>query len=179
VGVLDEEELLGPHRVREGDVLVGLASSGLHANGYSLVRAALLERRDLNDVPPGLDRPLVDELLEPCAIYAPEVVALSRAGLVRAAAHVTGGGILENLPRAIPPELGAEVDRGSWPEPPIFGLVRADTGASENDLFATFNMGIGMVLVVSPEVAGEVAGRTSHAALPIGRVVAGGGVRLV
>jgi phosphoribosylformylglycinamidine cyclo-ligase len=179
VGVVNEDDLLGPQRVREGDVLMGLASNGLHANGYSLVRTALLERRDLEEIPTGLDRPLVDELLEPCAIYTPEVLALAREGFVRAAAHITGGGIVENLPRALPPGLGAEVDRDSWPEPPIFALVRADTGAGEDDLYATFNMGIGMVLVVSPDHAGDVAGRSSHAARPIGRVISGGGVRLV
>jgi phosphoribosylformylglycinamidine cyclo-ligase len=178
VGVLDEAHLLGPHRVREGDVLIGLASSGLHANGYSLVRAALLER-DLEEIPPGLDRPLIEELLEPCAIYTPEVLALARAGFVRAAAHITGGGIVENLPRALPAGLGAEVDRGSWPEPPIFALVRTETGASEDDLLATFNMGIGMVLVVPPDHAGEVAARSSHAAMPIGRVIQGSGLRVV
>ncbi|MGH2673770.1 MAG: phosphoribosylformylglycinamidine cyclo-ligase, partial [Actinomycetota bacterium] len=90
VGLVDEASLLGPHRVTEGDVVVGLASSGLHANGYSLVRSALLPTFDLDDSPVGLDRPLGDELLEPCVIYAPEVVSLARGGLIHSAAHVTG-----------------------------------------------------------------------------------------
>ncbi len=102
VGIVDEAALLGPHRVAEGDIVVGLASSGLHANGYSLVRSALLQRFDLDHTPPGLDRPLADELLEPCAIYAPEVVSLARDGLLHAAAHVTGGGMFENLPAGPP-----------------------------------------------------------------------------
>ena len=112
VGVVDEASLLGPHRVAEGDVVIGLASTGLHANGYSLVRSALLPAFELDATPPGLDRPLADELLEPCAIYAPDVVALARDGLLHAAAHVTGGGILENLPRALPEGLGATIQSG-------------------------------------------------------------------
>jgi phosphoribosylformylglycinamidine cyclo-ligase len=179
VGVVDEDSLLGPGRVGEGDVLVGLASSGLHANGYSLVRSALLPAFDLGDTPPGLDRPLADELLEPCAIYAPEVVALARDGLIHASAHVTGGGLVENLPRALPDGLGATVHRGTWPEHPIFELVQDAAGASDDDMLATFNMGIGMVLLVAPESVEEVLARSSHRAFRIGEVSSPAGVRLV
>ena len=154
VGVADETALLGPHRVREGDALIGLASSGLHANGYSLVRSALLDRYPLDATPPDLGRPLAEELLEPCVIYAPEVLELARDGLINAAAHITGGGFVENVPRALPPGLGALIRRGSWPEPAIFGLVRRASGASDDDMFSTFNMGVGMVLVVDPEACG-------------------------
>jgi phosphoribosylformylglycinamidine cyclo-ligase len=179
VGLVEEASLLGPHRVAEGDVVIGLASTGLHANGYSLVRSALLPVFDLEGTPPGLDRPLADELLEPCAIYAPDVVALARGGLLHAAAHVTGGGILENLPRALPEGLGAAIRRGSWPEHPIFRLVRETSDASEDDLFATFNMGVGMLLVVAPTSADDVLARTTHRAFRIGEVTAGPGVRVV
>jgi phosphoribosylformylglycinamidine cyclo-ligase len=175
VGAVDEERVLGPHLVREGDVLVGLPSSGLHANGYSLVRSAL-DHLDLDDVAPGLDRPLVDELLEPCAIYAPIVTALHRDGLLRAAAHVTGGGLAENVPRALPAGLGAHLRRGSWDEPPIFELIRRETGATEDDLLGTFNLGIGIVLVVAPADADAVIGATDGAGRVIGRVVAGSGL---
>jgi phosphoribosylformylglycinamidine cyclo-ligase len=177
VGVVDEEALLGPDRVREGDALIGLTSTGLHANGFSLVRSALLPDHPLDEVPDGLTRPLADELLEPCAIYAPEVVALARDDLLHAAAHITGGGLIENLPRALPDGLGAEVARGSWPEPPIFGLLRRVTGAGDDDLFATFNMGIGLVLVVAPGVADRVIERAASDAFRIGTVVGGAGVR--
>ena len=104
VGVVEQERRLGPDLVQDGDVLIGLASSGLHANGFSLVRDALLERGGyaLDGVVPPLRRPLVDELLEPTAIYAPLVLGLGREGLLHAAAHVTGGGIVENLPRVLP-----------------------------------------------------------------------------
>ena len=98
VGSVDEADLLGPHRVHEGDVLIGLTSTGLHANGYSLVRSALLPGFDLAETPDGLARPLADELLEPCRIDAPIVMALSRDGQLHAAAHITGGGLLREHP---------------------------------------------------------------------------------
>jgi phosphoribosylformylglycinamidine cyclo-ligase len=182
VGVVEEAALLGPHRVREGDVLVGLASSGLHANGYSLVRKALLEEAGyrLDDHLPRLGRTLGEELLEPTRIYAPLVVALAREGLVSAAAHVTGGGLVGNLPRALPPGLGAELEEGSWPVPPVFDLVREASGASEEEMRATFNLGLGMVLVVPPSRAEQVLRRAEGAGAPafrVGRVAPGPGVR--
>ena len=175
VGVVDEERRLGTDRVRDGDVLIGLASSGLHANGFSLVRAALLERAGyaLERIVPPLRRPLVDELLEPTAIYAPLVLELAREGIVHAAAHVTGGGIVENLARVLPKGLEADVAWGSWPEPPVFELLRAQTGATEHDLRSTFNLGVGMVLVVPPAPAERAiahAGASGSAAFPIGVV---------
>jgi phosphoribosylformylglycinamidine cyclo-ligase len=179
VGVADESALLGPHRVREGDALVGLASSGLHANGFSLVRSALLERYPLDAIPAGLDRPLAEELLEPCVIYAPEVLELARAGLIKSAAHITGGGFIENVPRALPSGLGAVIRRGSWPEPAIFELVRGASDASDDDMFSTFNMGVGMVLVAEPADVKEILRRSRDRAFAIGDVRAGAGVELV
>ena len=175
VGLVEEDRLLGPHRVRGGDVLVGLASSGLHANGYSLVRRALLEggRIGLEDAPTGLGRPLADELLEPTRIYAPLVAALARDGLLHAAAHVTGGGLVDNILRALPEGSGAEIDVASWPVPPVFDLVSREGGVEATEMFATFNMGIGMVLVTDPPAAGaveEVAGDAGVAAYRIGTV---------
>lgn len=179
VGSVDEASLLGPSRVREGDVLVGLGSSGLHANGYSLVRHALLATHALDDVPPELGgRTVADELLEPCAIYASQVLPLAGDGLVHAAAHITGGGFYENLPRALPEGLGAEVERGTWTEQPVFSLVQASAGATDDDMFATFNMGVGMVLVVDPDDAERVLDRAGETAFRIGRVVGGAGVRI-
>jgi phosphoribosylformylglycinamidine cyclo-ligase len=179
VGVVDESALLGSHQVEQNDVIVGLASTGLHANGYSLVRSALLPAFDLGDTPPGLDRPLADELLEPCAIYAPKVVSLAREGLIHAAAHVTGGGVFENLPRILPDGLGATIHRGTWPEHPIFGLVQETSGASDDDMFATFNMGVGMLLLVAPEAVEEVVARSGHEAFRIGEVSSPSGVHLM
>ncbi|MGZ8600463.1 MAG: phosphoribosylformylglycinamidine cyclo-ligase [Actinomycetota bacterium] len=181
VGVVEEDRRLGQHRVAEGDALVGLASSGLHANGYSLVRRALLEEGGLGlgDQPPGLGRSLLDELLEPTAIYAPLVLRLAGDGLVHAAAHVTGGGLVENVPRALPPGLGALVDWGAWPVPPVFGLVAGEAGTTLEDLRSTLNLGIGMVLVVPHERAAEAVERcvaSGTAAWVVGRVVAGQGL---
>jgi phosphoribosylformylglycinamidine cyclo-ligase len=165
VGVVERNALLGPARVTEGDVLVGLASSGLHANGYSLVRKALLEDAGyaLEDEPPGLGRPLGDELLEPTAIYAPLVLALARDGLVHAAAHVTGGGLDENVPRALPDGLRPDIAHGSWPVPPVFGLVADAAGVPVDELRSTLNLGIGMVLVVAPDRADEAIARARSA----------------
>ncbi len=176
VGVVADTELLGPHRVREGDVLIGLGSTGLHANGFSLVRSTLLDRgREVLDaVPNGFDRPLADLLLEPTAIYAPLVREMTLAGLVHAAAHVTGGGLPENVPRALPEGLGAEVDVTTWSIPPVFGLVQRAAGASGRDMFATFNMGIGMVLVVPEHAVDEaLAAASGSGARVIGHVRVG------
>jgi phosphoribosylformylglycinamidine cyclo-ligase len=182
VGVVEEAERLGPHRVAEGDVLVGLASSGLHANGYSLVRRALLEDAGyrLDDELPRLGRTVADELLTPTAIYSPLVLSLAREGLVNAAAHVTGGGLVENVPRALPAGFGAELTAGSWPVPPVFELVADAAGVTLEGLRSTLNLGIGMVLVVGPDhVQGVLdrAGTLGTRAFAIGRVVAGGGLR--
>jgi phosphoribosylformylglycinamidine cyclo-ligase len=165
VGVVAEDLRLGPERVTDGDALVGLASTGLHANGYSLVRTVLLEdgAHTLGEIVPPLERPLADELLEPTAIYAPLVLSLARAGLVHAAAHVTGGGIVENLPRALPEGLRPEVGWDGWPVPPIFGLIATEGGVSAEDLRATFNLGIGMILVVPAEHADAVVRRARGA----------------
>ncbi len=174
VGVVERASLLGAHRVREGDVLIGLPSTGLHANGYSLVRRLLLDGRPLDETVPELGRTLADELLEPCAIYAPVVLDLHQRGLLHAAAHITGGGFTENVPRALPEGLGARLDRDAWPEAPIFSLLQREGGLSDEDLFSTFNMGVGMVLAVDPEHAEEVV---AHGPV-VGRVVAGAGVQI-
>jgi phosphoribosylformylglycinamidine cyclo-ligase len=178
VGVVNEDAVIGPKQVRTGDALIGLPSSGIHANGFSLIRSALLPRFGLGDVPPGVSRTVADELLEPCVIYTPTVLALHRAGLLRAAAHITGGGFMENVPRALPPGLGARIRRGSWSEPAIFGAIQEAAGASDHDMFATFNMGIGMVLVVEPAHVDEVlAGAVG--AVRVGDVITGAGASVV
>jgi len=175
VGIVQGADPLGPARVRDGDLLVGLPSSGLHANGYSLVRRVLLDGRPLDEPVAELGgRTLADELLEPCTIYTPLVLQMQRAGLVHAAAHITGGGFHENVPRMLPEGLGARLDRGSWTEPPIFELLRREADLSDDDLFSTFNMGVGMVLAVAVEHAETVA---AHGQV-IGRAEPGAGVRI-
>ncbi len=178
VGVVDEDEMLGPHRVREGDALVGLPSTGLHANGYALVRKALLDSGtyELSSVPDGLSRPLAEELLEPTAIYAQLVRSLAHDGLVSAAVHITGGGFYENIPRALPEGLGVEIDAAAWQVPPIFDLVQRAASVTRAEMFATFNMGIGMALVVPAAKRDQALARATSAHL-IGRVARGSGVR--
>ena len=176
VGVVDEDMLLGPDRVAEGDAVVGLASSGLHANGYSLVRRALLDDSgfELDEVLPRIGRSLADELLEPTSIYAPLLLALARDDLVHAAAHVTGGGLEHNLARVLPAGLSAEIEWGSWPMPPVIELLGDVPGITEEDLRTTFNLGVGMALVVPAGGATTLERRAGEAdvrAFSIGRVV--------
>src|SRR5437773_6595819 len=176
VGVVHEADVLGPDRVRVGDVLIGMPSSGLHANGFSLVRTVVASD-ELAIAPPALGRTFADEVLAPCRIYSPEVLALQRDRLVHAAAHITGGGFLENVPRVLPAGLGARIERGAWTEPPIFEEIRRRAAATDADMFGTFNMGIGMVLVVGPDEVGTVLTRAAGP-IRIGEVVPGSGVRI-
>ncbi|HEX9823367.1 MAG TPA: phosphoribosylformylglycinamidine cyclo-ligase [Actinomycetota bacterium] len=179
VGLVSEDELIGPRRVREGDALVGLASSGLHANGFSLVRRVVDDLGlDLAETPEELDRSLGEELLEPTAIYVGAVLPLIREGLVRSAAHITGGGMAENLPRALPVGLGAEISP-VWTVPKVFRFLASRADISMDDMRATFNMGIGMVLVVGGDaLPGALRGleEAGVEAMEIGRVRKGSGV---
>jgi phosphoribosylformylglycinamidine cyclo-ligase len=182
VGLVEEDELLDPGKVRAGDPLVGFRSSGLHSNGYSLVRRVLVEdAASLGRHVPALGRTLGEELLEPTTIYVQSVLALSRQGLAVSAAHITGGGFLENVPRALPPELGAVIDSSSWQPQPIFGLVAERAGLEPGELFGVLNMGIGMVVVV-PRARLDAAlalARETVDAVVIGEVAAEPGVRVV
>lgn len=178
VGLVEEAGLLGSQRVREGDAIVGLRSSGLHSNGFSLVRRGI-RGLDLLATPEGLERPLAEELLEPTLVYVPAVLEAASRGLVHSAAHVTGGGIVENLPRALPEGLGAEVDLGAWDPPAVFAFVERTSGASREEMLRTFNMGIGMALVVPHDSVGQAMAAVSRhgvEGLAIGKVVKGAGV---
>jgi phosphoribosylformylglycinamidine cyclo-ligase len=180
VGTVRRADLLGPERVEPGDVLLGLPSSGLHANGFSLVRRALLDGRSLDEPMPVLGRSLAEELLEPTAIYVRPVLDLARRGLIRSAAHLTGGGWIENVPRALPAHLGAEVDPSTWVRPAIFDVVAGEAGLEPDDLFGVLNMGIGMVLVIQPSAERECIDRMSSSgidAVRVGTVVEVSGVR--
>jgi phosphoribosylformylglycinamidine cyclo-ligase len=183
VGMVDEQAMLRPDRVRAGDSLLGLTSSGLHSNGFSLVRRILLSDAGaaLDRHVESLGRTLGEELLEPTAIYVDPMLALVRAGLMRSAAHITGGGWSENLPRALPPGLGACVDADAWEPPPIFGLIARKAGVDPLDLFEVLNMGIGMVAVVASGREGDAMALCEELgvrAAIVGRVVEGSGVKL-
>jgi len=183
VGAVRREQLLGPHRVRAGDGLLGLPSTGLHANGFSLVRRFLLDGgRSLDDVVPALGRTLGEELLQPTAIYVPVVLALRDAGLARSCAHITGGGWAENLPRALPDGLGARVDTGTWTPPPIFPFLAEAAGVAPRDLFDVLNMGIGMVVIVPADgvnAAVDTCREAGYQAQVVGEVDGEHGVRFV
>jgi phosphoribosylformylglycinamidine cyclo-ligase len=184
VGIVERDLLLGPQRVRPGDALVGFPSSGLHSNGFSLVRRVLLsgERSMDGPVPQLQGGTLTEELLQPTRIYSRPLLALARSGLARSAAHITGGGLAGNIPRALSPGMGAVIDKSSWRPLPIFGLVAGAAGIEGDDLFGVLNMGIGMVVVVAAgveEEALEEARRAGADAVVIGRVVDGPGLRLV
>lgn len=153
VGVVEADEVLGPDRVRPGDVIIGMAASGLHSNGYSLARKVLLEieRLDLGGHVEEFGRTLGEELLEPTRIYAKDCLALAAETQVRTFCHVTGGGLAGNLERVIPPGLTAELDRGTWSPAPVFGMIAQRGRIERPEMEKTFNMGVGMVAVVAPE----------------------------
>jgi phosphoribosylformylglycinamidine cyclo-ligase len=159
-GVVEATSLLGPGRVQPGDVLVAMASSGLHANGYSLVRHVLLATPSDGGVGWSLDRhvdelgrTLGEELLEPTTIYAKACLDLARNTATHAMSHVTGGGLAANLARVLPDGVAATVDRGSWTPQPVFDLVRRVGAVDQADLERTLNCGVGMVAVIAPQDA--------------------------
>ncbi len=168
-GVVEATHLLGPGRVRPGDLVVAMASSGLHSNGYSLVRHVLLGATDagglgwdLERTVPDLGRTLGEELLVPTRIYARACLDLARTTLTHAMAHITGGGLAANLARVLPEEVEVVLDRGTWTPQPVFGLLR-DVGVAEPDLEATLNLGVGMVAVVDrDDVDGALARLAEH-----------------
>ena len=151
-GVVEADDLLGPALVRPGDAVLAMASSGLHSNGYSLVRHVIAKAGwELDRDVPELGRTLGEELLEPTRIYAKACLALARAGGVHAMAHVTGGGLAANLARVMPEELTATLERGTWTPAPIFDVVRRAGGVPRPDLEATLNCGVGMVALLPPD----------------------------
>ena len=156
VGVVEADAVLGPERVREGDVVVAMASSGLHSNGYSLVRKVVdAAGLDLTGTPAGLDRPLGEELLEPTRIYARDCLALVEelgAEAVHAYAHITGGGLAGNTVRVVPAGLEAVLDRGTWALPPVVRLLE-EHGVPRAESERAFNCGVGMIAAVAPQQA--------------------------
>ncbi len=158
VGVLEKKNIIDPAAIVPGDVLIGIPSSGLHSNGYSLARKVLLERGrlKLSQRIAELGRELGAELLEPTRIYAKIAKKLFGAFHIKGAAHITGGGITGNLPRVLPHGRRAVIERKSWPVPAIFGLIKKLGGVAQPEMDATFNMGLGMILVVSNKQADGV-----------------------
>ena len=153
VGVVEADDVLGPDRVRPGDVVIAMGSSGLHSNGYSLARNVLLDidRMNLAGHVEEFGRTLGEELLEPTRIYAKDCLALAAETQVRTFCHVTGGGLAGNLERVVPSGLTAELDRGTWTPAPLFAMIAQRGRIEDAEMEKTFNMGVGMVAVVAPE----------------------------
>jgi phosphoribosylaminoimidazole synthetase len=173
VGVAERSALLPRPDVAAGDVLVGVASSGPHTNGYSLLRR-LFEWIPLDVTPGGLDRPLGDALLEPHRSYLRLLEPVLATGRVKALAHITGGGLIENVPRVLPSGVDARIEVASWPRPPLFALVRElATALATDELYRTLNMGIGMVVVCAPADAAAVRDAIGEETWMIGELVAG------
>ncbi|MGD9702208.1 MAG: phosphoribosylamine--glycine ligase [Acidimicrobiia bacterium] len=173
VGVVEYSKMMPAGDVGPGDLLVGLASSGPHTNGYSLLRK-LFAWIPLDARPEPLDRPLGDALLAPHRSYLAPLAAALDTGKVKALAHITGGGLPENVPRVLPAGCGARIDLGSWPVPPLFQLVQQlATGLSVHELYRTLNMGIGMVAVVAPDDLETVQRAIGEETWLIGELVAG------
>ena len=153
VGIVEADDVLGPDRVKPGDVIIGMGSTGLHSNGYSLARKVLLEidRMNLAGHVEEFGRSLGEELLEPTRIYAKDCLALAAETQVRTFCHVTGGGLAGNLERVVPQGLLGEVDRGTWTPAPVFGMIAQRGRIDRVEMEKTFNMGVGMIAVVAPE----------------------------
>ncbi|HLT30677.1 MAG TPA: phosphoribosylformylglycinamidine cyclo-ligase [Myxococcaceae bacterium] len=178
VGVVEKSEIITGKDIVPGDVVLGIASSGLHSNGYSLARRVLLEDGGLSleDCPPGLSAPLGDVLLEPTRIYVKDVRALQQAGVrLKGLAHITGGGIPGNLPRCLPEGTRAVVRTSSWERPAIFGLIAQRGQVAEEECYRTFNMGVGFTLVIGAAEAPkalEVLSARGTLAFALGRIEA-------
>lgn len=181
VGVAEKSKLVTGSSIKAGDVLIGLSSSGIHSNGYSLVRKVLLEDGglDLTKTYGEIGRPLGEELLQPTKIYVKSLLKAMEKYEIKGLSHITGGGFIENIPRMLPEGLGAEVDYGSWPIPPIFDLLQETGSLNREEMFNIFNMGIGMVVAIDEAVLHDVIGlleEQGEKAYIIGRIKDGNGV---
>ena len=178
VGVVDKEKILDPASVRPGDVVLALPSSGIHSNGFSLVRKVFdVEHADLGQHIPELGNTLGEALLTPTRIYVKPVLAALAAAEVHAVSHITGGGFYENIPRSIPAGLCAKIEKAAVRVPPVFTLIQQRGGIPERDMFNTFNMGVGMSLAVSRDSADRALDTLKAEgvdAYVIGEITAGG-----
>jgi len=180
VGIVERDEVIDGTEVLPGDVIIGLSSTGVHSNGFSLVRKVFgldtdKAQENLKSDYGCLSRPLGEALLEPTKIYVKAIESLRKAVRVRSICHITGGGFYENIPRMLPPHTDAKITKGTWDMPEVFPLIRKEGGISEEGMYNTFNMGIGMMVCVRPEDA-EAALKALKAAdqpaFVIGEIVA-------
>jgi len=179
VGIVDRPKAIDGSTIQAGDAVIGLASSGIHSNGFSLVRRLLLEQQGyaLTDKPEELEgRTLGDVLIEPTRIYVKQILKLLESVKIKGMAHITGGGFIENIPRVLPEGVNVDINRGSWPVLPIFSLMQRVGSITDRDMFTTFNMGVGMVLIVPAEQAEQalaIAKEQGEQAYRIGTVTEG------
>ena len=177
VGIADKPKMIDGSKVKAGNVLIGLRSSGVHSNGFSLVRKIFdINEQTINNTYPELDAPLGEVLLTPTKIYVKPLLALMERVEVKAVSHITGGGFYENIPRMLPDGLSARVEKSAIPVLPIFKLMQRVGNISEHDMFNTFNMGVGMVVAVSEnekEAAIEILKANGEDAVVLGEIVEG------
>ena len=178
VGVVEKSEIIDGREIKEGDSVIGITSNGLHSNGFSLVRKVLFEsnKYKIGDKVPSFEKSLGEELLRPTRIYVSPVLHLLEKYKILGIAHITGGGIVENIPRILPEEVSIRVDQKSWPKPSIFSFLQEEGEISDGEMYRTFNMGIGMVLIVSQNDASKVINElkmTRYDSYIIGKVVKG------
>jgi phosphoribosylformylglycinamidine cyclo-ligase len=181
VGVVERAAIIDGAKVAAGDVILGLASSGAHSNGYSLIRK-LVERAGATPDTTLDGRPLFDRLLAPTRIYVKAMLALAATVPVHGFAHITGGGLTDNIPRVLPTGLQAQLDRGSWPRDPLFGWMQSVGAIADEEMYRTFNCGIGMIAVVPAIAAGSALAcleANGETAMRIGTITQGDGGVLI
>jgi phosphoribosylformylglycinamidine cyclo-ligase len=166
VGIVPRSDLIDGTNIVSGDLLVGMPSSGLHSNGFSLVRKILANSRGAPS-----------DLLEPTKIYVKDIQSLQSKYRIKGMAHITGGGLLENIPRILPKGLGALIEKKAWVPPPVFGWLRSEGNIDEAEMYRAFNMGIGMTLVLSPDEAEAVCAECPEYSI-IGNIIEGRGVSI-
>lgn len=177
VGIADRDKLIDGKKIKNGDILIGFASVGIHSNGYSLVRKIFdINSSSLNEFKTDLGRTLGEELLTPTRVYVKTILSLLQKYAIKGIANITGGGFIENIPRMLPDGLKAVIHKGTWPVLPVFDLIQKTGDIKERDMYNTFNMGLGMVLAVSAEIAPFVvaeANNLGEKAYIVGEVVKG------
>jgi phosphoribosylformylglycinamidine cyclo-ligase len=177
VGIVEKSQLITGESIKPGHILIGLPSSGIHSNGYSLVRKIFFEQHDFSNaskLPELADRTLGEELLTPTKIYVSALLPLLNKQLIDGVSHITGGGFIENIPRMLPAETTAEITLGSWPQLPIFEALASYGKISTEEMYEIFNMGIGMVLAVAPDKQEQVLtilAEQNEQAYVIGKVI--------
>ncbi|NLS44752.1 MAG: phosphoribosylformylglycinamidine cyclo-ligase [Firmicutes bacterium] len=180
VGAVEKSKLVDGSTIKPGDILIGLKSSGLHSNGFSLVRHILFDIGcfSLSDKPVELGRSLSEELLEPTRIYVKSILNLAKDVKIQGLAHITGGGLIENPPRMLPPGLAIQFNLGSWEVPPIFGFLQKQGGIEDSEMRRVFNMGLGFIVAVRPYHAGtalQSLAASGERCFPVGKVIPGNG----